>query len=288
MEALLGIASDTQVANALELDYLRVRARRRVLGIPKFRFQEIPRDIPIDIRRASAAYLLGAFLSDGHLSWPGRDPHPTWNIRDEPFAVTISAALSNLGCPHDLRKTNRREAHHKDAWNVREKAAGRFGTWLRKVTFNKDRLPKIPSELVRPLVAGLMDGDGSMGGTPAEKGHFKLSYSGGAGFVLDFRELLGNLGIRQGKLIDKSESNPRGGYRSSCYYWSINIEDYLAQGLTFAMPRKRRRLVQWCNMTIRSNRSPLRKPAIAKWWLNTVFVQDCATTVPLGEFIYSL
>jgi len=141
------------------------------------------------IQEVALAYLLGAYLSDGCLLWDLTDPHPIWEVKDEPFAFCLSGALTTLGSPCSLRYYSPR-----GTYRVRERADGNLGAWFCKVSgTDKERLPKTPRELVRPLVAGLMDGDGSI---YKVEGGYALHFAGTKSFVSDFRGLLEGEGVR--------------------------------------------------------------------------------------------
>lgn len=230
-------------------------------------WQTRSRDQPLNTHKlkvASArAYLLGAYLSDGHLRWPtAGEPHPVWSgLRDKYFADCISIALHTIGSPHSLRITDKPRFH----WNARPKSyrvyerdGGKLGGWLDDVAPDKDCLPYIPRELVRPFVAGLMDGDGGIYRSP--KDQYILHYAGDSGFVGDFHVLLRSIGVQvNGSFPIDSQV-------------SLNIESFLKAGLCFAMYRKQRHLVGWCRNVITTAKSrdradDLRKAAVAKWYL---------------------
>jgi len=106
----------------------------------------------------ATAYLLGAFLSDGYLSWRLASPHPVWQIKDEDFAVRIAKCLQRCGSSvgfYDYRE-------NRGTFYVTELAKGSFGRWLWRVSGEKERLPKVPRDLIPELVAGVLDGDGCM------------------------------------------------------------------------------------------------------------------------------
>ena len=225
--------------------------------------------------RSEEAYLLGAYLSDGHLRWDLNSPHPVWNVSDEPFADCISIALSKVNSPHAFRQYFYTWKLRKRYWQVEEYAKGRFGLWLAGIAPEKNYLPKVPKKSVRSLIAGLMDGDGSfgLGG---------LSFAGSKGFVLDFYTLLQSLGVKVSEKI---------GRQGSCYYWYINVETYLAAGLNFAMPRKQARLACWCNKIhrralLRGRSDDLRKASIAKWWMREVYSRAILVPIPTEYYTF--
>jgi len=207
--------------------------------------------------QSALAYLLGAYLSDGSLSinedltaakahWGG--------IKDEYFIDCIGIALTKIGVPYSFGDRAKFQGTYRRRFRIRErKNKKELGNWLWEVSGEKKEiLPKIPRELVRPLVAGLMDGDG--GAYLSPRGGVTLHYTGKAGFVQDFRTLLTSLGIR---ISSQGTKN---------HQFCINREDFLREGLCFAMPRKQALLVLWCKKVIKSNRCS-RKVAIAKWYL---------------------
>jgi hypothetical protein len=225
------------------------------------------------------AYLLGAYLSDGWMTCTGWRSvrHTVWQIKDQPFADCISIALSRLGISHTYRDGRTRGR----LITVYERVGNWLGDWLHKVTPNKDRLPYVPRELVRPLTAGLMDGDGSIGARPG----FQLSFAGGKPFAMDFRKLLFELSVKQGKI-----------QRSGCPRWTINVESFLAAGLCFAMPRKQQRLAQWCRDRIYTERVPheplqvqggrkavKRRASTARWWMENVYSREWSNAIPSGS-----
>lgn len=211
------------------------------------------------MRDVALAYLLGAYLSDGSPNWDRTDLNPVWYVTDRSFADCIVAALDLVGTPHSLLPL-KCSPPRKDKWRVAALARNELGNWLCSVSgAEKEKLPKIPDELVRPLVAGLMDGDGCVS---RDSAGFRLSYSGSKGFVSDFHDLLSSCGVRPGKY---------GGQQ-----FGINLESFLATGLNFAMPRKQDCLASWCyqvtkTATRRGNSDDLRRAAVAKWWMQNVY-----------------
>lgn len=238
-------------------------------------------------KNACLAYLLGAYLSDGTLYRNCREPHPKWEVTDESFASCISVALSGIGSLHFFRRyaPRRRCSKERPCWVVYEHASGVLGRWLDKVTPNKDCLPLVPRELVRPLVAGLMDGDGCVSKITRE-GHqyYHIGFCGSKGFVLDFRALLKGLGIKQGSLRCRKGDVTH----SPLWRWGINIESFLAAGLNFALPRKQERLALWCGQAAGSSQSHWypQKVAIAKWWMREVYGRDFASPIPVGVHVF--
>jgi hypothetical protein len=206
------------------------------------------------------AYLLGAYLSDGHLHWPAVGaPRPKWSgLRDKYFADCISVALHTIGSPHSYQITDRPEAVTSKKYVVYEKVGGKLGWWFDDVAPDKDCLPNIPRELVRPLVAGLMDGDGGI--HKSKQGQYRLHYSGDCLFVRDFHALLRSLGVRvSGTFPTNSQV-------------FLNIESVLKAGLCFAMYRKQRHLVGWCYKSITNAKdrgwiADLQRADVAKWYL---------------------
>lgn len=207
------------------------------------------------------AYLLGAYLSDGHLAW-GYSPNPTWQVKDRYFADCIGEALGIIGSPFSFRIGERSQAKNPRYYTVWERRGGKLGRWFDDVTPDKDCLPWVPRELVRPLVAGLMDGDGGIYLSP--KGSYRLHYSGKQGFVEDFFDLLESLGVQ---VLDYT-------YHLN-FQVSLGIESFLKAGLCFAMPRKQVRLVGWCRQRLKRPQRPGRggwagwehRAAVAKWYL---------------------
>lgn len=212
--------------------------------------------------RTSAAYLLGAYLSDGTLSYEGRYPHPKWQIVDEPFADQIVAALEGVGSSCSKRWRAPRQLGWQAVWVVGEKAAGQMGCWMRRVVPEKRTLPVIPKDLVPPLIAGLMDGDGCISVQLSERGtkEYTLYFVGNDGFLPKVRELLAALRVKQGKVRSNGDN---------CLRWTINIEGFLAAGLYFTIPRKQERLAQWCHKVIDSGYG--QKALVASWWLQNVY-----------------
>lgn len=207
------------------------------------------------------AYLLGAHLSDGHLSWRGQDPHPQWQVKDRYFADCIGEALGIIGSPFSFHIGERPKAKNPRYYTVSERKGGKLGWWFDDVAPDKDCLPWVPRELVRPLVAGLMDGDGGIYLSP--KDSYRLHFTGKQRFVEDFFDLLINLGV---------------GINTSRYHLSahvtLDIKSFLKAGLCFAMPRKQTRLVGWCRRAIRRLTLPGKgregwkhQAAVAKWYL---------------------
>lgn len=229
---------------------------------------------------SALAYLLGAYLSDGTLNWSGSTPRVGWQVKDRAFADCIALALSTVGSPYHYGRRNwKLEGELLPYYFVKEKAGGKLGLWLNRVSPEKSCLPKVPKDLVCPLVAGLMDGDGSISvskGSIAEK--FRLSYSGSMGFVKDFRELFSFLGVRIGKV------------EWDTLKWRINLQDYLKVGLCFAMPRKQVRLALYCCQKLRRPFRPghggwagwERRATVARQWMREVYQPELFRAIPQG------
>lgn len=144
--------------------------------------------------RSELAYLLGAYLSDGCLVWGQytKDPHPKWIIKDESFADCISIALAKVGSPHSCYRRASKSEFPRSYWHVAELSGGKLGRWLHRVSPEKERLPEIPKDLARPLIAGLMDGDGYISARAREGGggNVRMGYCGERDFVPDFYKLM--------------------------------------------------------------------------------------------------
>lgn len=183
--------------------------------------------IPWKTSKHALAYVLGSYLSDGCTDY--RVGAFRLAVNDKAFAFTVADALVRLGIPHRVspqRAVSGFTGKVFTRWLVCEHVRGReirLGDWCEQVTSNKEELPSMPTEVFPEVVAGAMDGDGSISHSSHQ---WNLSLSGTRTYILDLANTLETWGVKV-----SYPRPPNIGYR-------INLPSFIDAGFFFRMPRK--------------------------------------------------
>jgi len=170
------------------------------------------------------AYLMGVYLSDGSL---GSEGGLRLDVTDEVFRDEAARAFKVLGSTYGLGvgpyyvKAN---GEIRRPYRVYERAPYKVGDWLEKeFPDGKDHLPNVPDDLVRDLVAGILDGDGCI--SRNKRGYFQLQVCGYSDYLVDLEELLDEFGVIMY-------------HRLGGITHTINLRSFVEEGFYFRMPRK--------------------------------------------------
>jgi len=173
---------------------------------------------------------MGVYLSDGSVSQRG---HFSLGVADEEFRDEVAQAMKMVGAKFGLGPfqpgpvTDHRTGKvytPKRLYRLREHAPLRVGGWLEDVfPSGRDHLPSIPEDLVRDLVAGVMDGDGSI--WLRNKVYYELCVCGYSNYLDDLEFLFEDHGVLMY-------------YRPGAINHNINIRSFVEAGFYFRMPRK--------------------------------------------------
>jgi len=173
------------------------------------------------------AYLMGVYLSDGIL---GTDTGAfRLTVTDETFRDEAARALDIVGSEYTLRTypphIGREGYNRKRTFRLRERSPYKVSQWLEKeFPEGKDHLPNMPDDLVRDLVAGVLDGDGSI----FYRGDgYQLKVCGYSDYLADLEELLDEFEVIMH-------------YRPGKKNHYINLRSFAEADFYFRMPRKQK------------------------------------------------
>jgi len=172
------------------------------------------------------AYLIGVYLSDGTL---GTDSGAfRLRVTDEIFRDEAAGAFDIIGSKYSLGtyppRIRRDGYNRKRIFHLRECSPYKVSRWLEKEFPNgKDHLPNVPDDLARDLVAGILDGDGTiyLTGRPSPT----LKVCGYSDYLVDLRDLFEHFSVKM--YYRPGEANHR-----------LNFKSFVEAGFYFRMPRK--------------------------------------------------
>jgi len=171
------------------------------------------------------AYLMGVYLSDGciHINSGSFG----LSVTDEAFCDEVARALDLVGSKYTLHTRQPRLGgwEKKLKYTLRERAPYKIGLWLEKEFPNgRDHLPNVPDDLVRDLVAGILDGDGSI----YHRGDgYQLQVCGYSDYLDDLRDLFERFSVKMY-------------YRPGGMNHNLNFKSFVKAGFYFRMPRKQK------------------------------------------------
>lgn len=183
-------------------------------------------------KRHALAYLMGVYLSDGSVnSDQGRF---VLKVKDEEFRDAVAEAMELVGAeftlfergPH-LGTIDGVSFNSKRSYGLRERKPFKVGWWLESwFPDGRDHLPNIPDDLARDLVAGIMDGDGSIW---IQKGTDQrhLAVCGRSGYLADLQRLFASYEVT---MYYRPESGRCG--------QTINVKSFVTAGFYFRLSRK--------------------------------------------------
>lgn len=184
-------------------------------------------------KRHARAYLMGVYLSDGSVET--QQGNFRLGVTDKAFRDATARAMEMLGARFTLSERKRgpvtsqvtgKVYQCKREYRLRELSPYPVGRWLEREFWGaKDHLPLpyITDDIVRDLVAGVMDGDGCI--SHCASGQFLLAVCGCSKYLEDLRELLAVHNVKMSYLSEASQHN-------------INIKSFVEAGFYFRMPRK--------------------------------------------------
>jgi len=170
------------------------------------------------------AYLMGVYLSDGYL---GGEGDFVLRVTDEIFRDEAARALDLTGSKYTLKTYPPRVlsdgCNRKQQFHLRERSPYKVGDWLwGEFEGKKDHLPNVPEDLVRDLVAGILDGDGSI----RRQGRWpELVVCGYSNYLADLQKLFERFGVIMHYRPGKNGHN-------------LNFKSFVRAGFYFRMPRK--------------------------------------------------
>lgn len=179
-------------------------------------------------QRHALAYLMGVYLSDGSVS-QARGSFGLC-VKDEEFRDAVAEAMKLTGARFGLGR------HQSGAYRLWENSPYPVGSWLED-TFpaGKDSLPVIPDDLARDLVAGVMDGDGSIHleyRRVSRQSYYRLVVCGYSWYLGDLEYLFADHGVKMYYRPERPNHN-------------INKESFVREGFYFRMPRKQALLEEY-------------------------------------------
>jgi len=168
------------------------------------------------------AYIMGVYLSDGSINIDSGSF--VLGVTDEVFRDKVARAFDIVGSKYSLYTyPPQRPLGKKQVFWLQERSPYKVGRWLEKeFPDGKDHLPNVPDDLVRDLVAGILDGDGSIF---LDKGCPRLKVCGYSKYLADLQKLFERFGVIMH-------------YRpGECVHY-INLKSFVKAGFYFRMPRK--------------------------------------------------
>jgi len=174
------------------------------------------------------AYLMGVYLSDGNL---GTDSGRFGLcVTDEIFRDEAAKAMNLVGSKYSLKSLPpQRPLGKKRRFFLWERSPYKVGHWLENEFPNgKDHLPNIPDDLAQDLVAGILDGDGSI--CRAKRGGYdiyQLKVCGYSDYLWDLPELFERFGVIMHYCPGENGHN-------------INLKSFVRAWFYFRMPRKQK------------------------------------------------
>lgn len=191
------------------------------------------------------AYLFGVYLTDGHIS---NENKFSLQVIDKDFAENTLRCIKKIK-PDCSANIYTRE-NPKGKWNVHQQFcinAG-FTEWkefFENSTSNKKHIPALiwdaPKIIKKYFVAGIMDGDGYITYKKHLEGRIQVTIGVGkteGTWIHDFRELLIKLGVRVNKVV----RDISGKYNVPFISFTINVQDFISNGLFFTIARKQNRV----------------------------------------------
>lgn len=180
---------------------------------------------PFKSSRHALAYLMGVYLSDGFI----HKRHGCFglDVADEGFRDTTAQAMRMVDSRVSLRPYQPKTPGWKRRYRLGERVPYPVGLWLER-TFpsGRDHLPLsyITDDIVRDLVAGIMDGDGTIWPQKTSR-QYHLRVCGYSDYLDDLQELFAGHGVLMH-------------YRPEACSHTINIKSFVKAGFYFRMLRK--------------------------------------------------
>jgi len=169
---------------------------------------------------------MGVYLSDGHIRL--HSGAFVLGVTDKEFRDTTAEAMKLAGAKVTLseKPPNPSSWGKKLKYWIYEWSPYKVGLWLEGIfPEGKDHLPAVPDDLARDLVAGILDGDGSI--QKRKKRWYQLQIYGSCRYLADLQ-----------RLFAANEVLMR--YHPGKNYHSINFKSFVEAGFYFRMSRKQR------------------------------------------------
>lgn len=200
-------------------------------------------------KKMAKAYLLGAYLGDGHARWIDNDGSPNYTFlmpsTDRDLLDKVSQCIYRI-FPY---LKNRIIIDNRDTYEMLRCHSKDLAHFLRSHTDVKKRLPRCSDPMLfREFVAGLMDTDGWI----TEHNAVRPKWSGkvwqmGFATTLPWYRLFNKLLQQAGVILGKSTVvwKPKDVEWADCYRTYFNIASFVNAGFYFSIERKQQRLRNW-------------------------------------------
>lgn len=192
-------------------------------------------------------YLLGVYLSDGSVEDGYRFRLTQSGLENGGIVWITTSALCKLGISCTLRMGSPGSLNklRYQILTYRSLESKDLIRWLAQYTRSKSILPQIPPHLLPEVLAGVLDGDGSIGchRRDAVKGfHRSITWYGKSEYIQFLMSQLKILGVRfHGVHVPPGLTNFG---KPHVPHWGINVQSFFSTGLFVRMPKKLDRLVE--------------------------------------------
>lgn len=199
-------------------------------------------------------YLLGVYLSDGHIYMDKNPKRGNYQFKlntiDKDFAENVVKALevtSGKKTPIFLRENHHSSFKGKPQWYLRHYGK-EFCMKLKNDTANKSKLPKMVNwtrEDKLALIAGIMDGDGyCQKGKPRGRTQYQVGITWKNIELDSLRRLMQSLGMKVGSIRHSEITD------SIKKRMTINVRSFIDSGGYFTITRKQSRLIDYTRAPI--------------------------------------
>lgn len=190
-------------------------------------------------------YLLGVYLSDGHID---KDNRFSLQVIDKDFAENTLACIKKIK-PDCNAGVYKREP--VSDWGTQTKYCihpgfTKWADFFREQTSEKHHLPLIiwdaEKQKKKWLLAGILDGDGWISKSERKSGNYQYRVGIGGvreGWIWEFRELLHRLDVGTNNIERKGKDGGK-----PFISFTFKIDDFVEQKIFFTVKRKQQRVNQ--------------------------------------------